>query len=208
MRELQRGSNYIAIQLWQSGLRAGDCVCGAGGVKVKFTVQEASKLTRDKIKDNATACAEIGKICSALACLKYACDQDCKFTCKNGNVNAECTLNAEQIAACNQCAKKCAADCAKILGCSAVATADSVRIDVVSIEKALEALKIAIEASSDEGALSTRIKTAVDSSNQSVPDKQAYLERTWAVSVRQVKQRLRILSWGWSQTDPDPILCI
>ena len=171
--------NYIAIQLWQSGLRAGDCVCAADGVRVTFTVQKASKLTRDKIKDDDAACAEIGKICSALACLKYACDQDCKFTCKNGNVNAECTLNAKQIAACNQCAKKCAADCAKILGCSAVATSDAVKTDAVSIRNALDALKTAIEASSDSGAaLSGRIKAAVESSKSlTAQDKQAYLSK-------------------------------
>lgn len=117
--------NYIAIQLWQSGLRVEAVECVADGVKAAFKVEAASKLTRDKIKDDAAACGQIGKICNALAQLKYACDQNCTFECKAGGVHAKCKLTEAQVTACQKCATECATECAKILGCKSAAALES-----------------------------------------------------------------------------------
>ena len=158
--------NYIAIQLWQSGLRVAGVACDSDGVKATFTVGAASKLTRDKIKDDAAACGQIGQICSALAQLKYACDQNCTFECKNGSVHAKCKLDAKQIEACKACAAKCIEECSKILGCKSAAALETTAVTAEQLKAKMDQLKTLNNAAGDAGAgaalaLLNQIKDAI-----------------------------------------------
>jgi hypothetical protein len=114
--------NYIAIQLWQSGVTAPDFDIDENGAGVMFALGAPKTIARSAIKDDAVACQEIGMICMGLAILKCVCDNGLDISASSDEKNA-CgyagKISEAIIKQCSDCMIECSKACAGIVGCDA-----------------------------------------------------------------------------------------
>lgn len=132
--------NYIAIQLWQSGVTVDDMSFEDDGGGALFALGEPKTVARSAIKDDAVACQQIGMICMALAFLKCLCDngldisvgKDSKNGCGYAGEISEAILKE-----CIACATECCKACAGIVGCDASLMTGESSASAVTVEGVL-----------------------------------------------------------------------
>lgn len=132
--------NYIAIQLWQSGVTAPDFDIDGDGAGALFALGAPKTIARSAIKDDAVACQEIGMICMALAILKCVCDNGLDISVVSDKKNA-CgyagKISEAIIQACIACATECSKACAGIVGCDASLMTGESSASAVTVEGVL-----------------------------------------------------------------------